>query len=235
MVGPGWEGILIVSTNARRIPSITVERNYTDAFRTRWLRWLGPWRVSASRGQLERSDVAVPDARFFTARLNFRPATWLEFGLSRTAQWCGESRPCDLSTFGELLIGRDNRDASLLVSREPGNQMAGYDLRLRSPWRALPAALCMRSSQGSIRPGDSPASFSGCLARNTGASPSWARTDCTSSMRTRAAIFPAGRLRSTAPAATHFIPRATPIAGGHRRRPRWRRPHVFGRCAAGAA
>ncbi|MEY4358056.1 MAG: Glucose-6-phosphate isomerase, partial [Pseudomonadota bacterium] len=44
--GPGFEGSLILGTNARPIPSVTIERNYTDPFETRWLKWLGPWRAS---------------------------------------------------------------------------------------------------------------------------------------------------------------------------------------------
>src|SRR5690606_10852460 len=70
----------------------------------------------------------------------FKPRPWLELGLSRTAQWCGEGRPCDLETFGRLLVGRDNRSDTLRESEEPGNQMAGYDVRVRSPWRTVPAA-----------------------------------------------------------------------------------------------
>jgi hypothetical protein len=38
-----------------------------------------------------------------------------------------------------MLIGRDNQD-NPAENDEPGNQMAGYDMRLRSPWRALPMA-----------------------------------------------------------------------------------------------
>ncbi|MEZ5498958.1 MAG: capsule assembly Wzi family protein [Steroidobacteraceae bacterium] len=142
--GPGWEGSLVLSNNARPIPSFTVERNYTEASRRPVLRWFGPWRASIAIGQTDRNRVAVPDVRFFAARVNFKPRPWLEFGLSRTAQWCGEGRPCSLSVFKDLLFGRDNRDASLTVNDEPGNQMAGYDMRLRSPWRRLPAAFYMQ-------------------------------------------------------------------------------------------
>jgi hypothetical protein len=139
--GPGWDGSLILSTNARPIPSLTIERNYTDPFRTRLLSWIGPWRASIAVGQAEGSDVAIADVRFLAARVNFRPRPWLEVGLTRTAQWCGEGRICDLETFGNLLIGRDNRDESLPLGEEPGNQMAGYDLRLRSPYARLPLAI----------------------------------------------------------------------------------------------
>jgi hypothetical protein len=139
--GPGWEGSLILSSNARPMASVAIERRNSFEFDARMLKWLGPWRASVSMGQLEGSDVAVPDARFFAARVVFRPRSWLEFGLSRTAQWCGEDRPCDLDTFGDLLLGRDNRSASLPVGSEPGNQMAGYDARIRSPWQRIPVAL----------------------------------------------------------------------------------------------
>jgi hypothetical protein len=138
--GPGWEGSLILSSNARPIPRLGIERLRSEAFRWPVLRWLGPWRASVSMGELERGAVAVPGARFFAARADFRPRPWLEVGVSRTAQWCGEGRPCGWSTFGDLLLGRDNRDASLTESREPGNQMAGYDLRVISPWRPVPVA-----------------------------------------------------------------------------------------------
>jgi Capsule assembly protein Wzi len=138
--GPGWEGSLILSTNARPIPALGIERNYSDRFDFRLLRWLGPWRASVWLGHLDGDDVAVPDARFLAARLNFRPLGWLELGLSRTAQWCGEGRPCGLDTFTDLALGKDNLRGTGSEGREPGNQMAGYDLRLRSPWKKLPAA-----------------------------------------------------------------------------------------------
>jgi hypothetical protein len=146
--GPGREGSLILGTDARPIPSLTVERVLTDPFETPWLRWLGSWRATASVGQAEGGSTARdgrlpvrPDTKFFAARLAFKPKPWLEVGLSRTAQFCGEGRECDLGTFWDMLRGRDNTDDSLAAAEQPGNQMAGYDVRLRSPWRGLPMAV----------------------------------------------------------------------------------------------
>jgi hypothetical protein len=137
--GPGWDGSLILSTNARPIPSVTLERNYTDPFKSKWLSWIGPWRASIAMGRAESHDVPVSDVRFFAARVNFRPRPWLEFGLTRTAQWCGGGRPCDWDTFVDMVFGNDNQVADGEAAEDqPGNQMAGYDMRLRSPWRALP-------------------------------------------------------------------------------------------------
>ncbi len=130
--GPGHHGSLILGTNSRPIPAVAIRRNFSDPFQTRWLRWMGPWTVSGLWGQLEGGRT-VPDARFFGLRLNFRPTPDLEIGLSRTAQWCGEGRPCDAGTFTDLLLGQDNRGENVTLDNEPGNQLAGVDWRWRLP------------------------------------------------------------------------------------------------------
>ena len=65
--GPGWDGSLILSTNARPIPSITLERNYTDPFKSRWLSWIGPWRASIAVGEMEY-DTTCPAQREISSR-----------------------------------------------------------------------------------------------------------------------------------------------------------------------
>ena len=63
--GPGWDGSLILSTNARPIPSLTLERNYTDPFKTELAVVDRSVARQHRRGRgRERSDVAVPDVRF---------------------------------------------------------------------------------------------------------------------------------------------------------------------------
>lgn len=127
--GPSWDGSIILSNNARPFPAIVIDRVFTDPFETRWLSWIGPWDLSVLFGQLEK-EREIPDAQFFGMRFNFRPLPSLEIGLSRTAIWCGDGRPCDASTFADLLIGRDNRGVDGIdESNEPGNQLAGYDIR----------------------------------------------------------------------------------------------------------
>ncbi|NND59444.1 MAG: capsule assembly Wzi family protein [Gammaproteobacteria bacterium] len=130
--GPGWHNSMILSSNARPVPGVSVQRNFSDAPTIPGLRWIGPWTLTALLGQLEH-DREVPDAWLFGLRVNFRPRTDLEIGISRTAQWCGGDRPCDLATFADLLLGRDNRGESTNLSEEPGNQLAGVDWRWRLP------------------------------------------------------------------------------------------------------
>ena len=129
--GPGWEGSLIYGSNARPIPSVTIERNYSDASDSPWFSWIGQWRLVATMGELEGNRNDAPHAKFFGMRSTWKPHPRLEVALSRTAQWCGEGRPCDAGTFWDLLIGNDNNQP---LAQQPGNQMAGFDIRWSLPW-----------------------------------------------------------------------------------------------------
>ncbi len=146
--GAGWDDNLILSTNTRPIPALSVQRNFPDRFESAWLRWLGPWSTSIVMGQLENQRV-VPQARFFGWQFNFKPLPTLELALERTAQWCGKERPCGLGTFLDLLAGRDNVDAAE-IRTEPGNQLAGLSIRYVSPFGALYAQVTGEDEAGGL-------------------------------------------------------------------------------------
>ena len=135
--GPGWEGSLILSSNARPVLSVGIDRNEAQPFTWPVLRWLGPWRFNTFMGQLEE-DRDYPEALLFGMRFESRPLPSLQIAASRSAQWCGEGRPCDLSTFGDLLLGNDNDQA---LEDQPGNQLAGFDVRWSWPGGRVPLAL----------------------------------------------------------------------------------------------
>ena len=97
--------------------------------------------MSVIWGQMEQ-ERAVPNTKFFGFRLNFRPLPSLEIGLSRSAQWCGDGRPCDFDTFIDLLLGNDNvGSGGVSPGTEPGNQLAGIDFRWALTPLNLPLAL----------------------------------------------------------------------------------------------
>ena len=139
--GPGWDGSLVLSNNARPIPALSVQRNFPDPFDTRWLRWMGPWSTSVMLGRLE-GGRAVPNALFLGWQLDFEPLPGLEVGLERTAVWCGRGRPCDLGTLGNLLTGRDDAGADA-PEGEAGNQLTGVSVRYatRSGYSFFPHAI----------------------------------------------------------------------------------------------
>jgi hypothetical protein len=164
--GPGWDGSLILSNNARPIPALTISRNRTHAFKTKWLSWLGPWDLDWIFGQMEEERV-VPNARFFGMRFSFRPVPSLEIGLSRSAQWCGDDRPCGFDTFMDLFFGKDNvGDAGTTPENEPGNQLGGFDIRWSNMWFGQPSAFYAQAI-GEDEAGGFPSRYMGMVGIET--------------------------------------------------------------------
>jgi len=141
--GPGHSGSLILSTNARPMPALSLDRARSLPFDLPVLRWLGPWRFSGFVGVMESDRPDVDQPLYMAMRLSFKPSTMFEFALSRSALFCGSGRQCSLETFGRMLIGQDNVYLRGLddPEDEPGNQLGGFDFRLVSPIRSVPVAL----------------------------------------------------------------------------------------------
>jgi hypothetical protein len=139
--GPGHESSLILSNNARPMPTVMVERAAAKPFESPWLDWLGPWRFSFGIGQFEneREDIDAP--LMMSWRVVIMPFKDIELGFSRTAQFCGEQLDCNLEVFGNLLVGNDNVGIDATPENEPGNQLAGFDMRWNSPLGTWPYAL----------------------------------------------------------------------------------------------
>lgn len=117
---------LILSRNARPLPSVWLEKSTPSAFETPLLAWLGPWDGEVFVTGRDGSA----DARLFGMRLRIRPLAGLEIDFQRTAQWSGGG----LGRFGDMLIGRTNEGRSAEV-----NQMAGVGISWRLPEHVLPA------------------------------------------------------------------------------------------------
>lgn len=139
--GPGWNGSLILGTNARPTPGFSITRDVVTPSSLPVLEWFGEWRATAFVSRMESSRRDVRRPLLLGARISFRPNRVVEIGISRTAQMCGKGRPCGLGTFKRMLIGHDNRGDNTSAGEEPGNQLGGFDLRLVSPWKHVPIAV----------------------------------------------------------------------------------------------
>jgi len=128
--GPGWGGSLILSTNARPIPGISIEKNFSDPFESKLLNWIGPWDLSMLIGKLEHSRTRS-DALFFGMRIGSRPLNNLEIGFSKTSLFCGEDIPCGFSSFSDMLL--DKTDS--------GYNLSGFDFRSSHNINNFPFAL----------------------------------------------------------------------------------------------
>jgi hypothetical protein len=164
--GPGWDGSLLLSNNARPIPALAIDRESSEAFATPWLNWIGPWRLTTFMGQMEEEREDLDHPLLFGMRITLRPLGNIQFGsvrpfrgiefaLERTAQWCGEGLPCDWDAFWNVLTGNDNAGETVDPEDEPGNQLAGWSLRWASPFKGFPVAF-YRQKTGETIDLDSP-------------------------------------------------------------------------------
>jgi hypothetical protein len=139
--GPGHESSLILSNNARPMPTLTIERATALPFESRWLSWLGPWRFNFAISQMENDRQDIDSPLFMAWRIVIMPFKDIEIGFSRTAQFCGEQLVCDADSFFNMLAGNDNVGIDTTPETEPGNQMAGFDMRWNSPIGDWPYAV----------------------------------------------------------------------------------------------
>jgi hypothetical protein len=150
--GSGWQGSLILSNNARPVPAIALDRALSTPFESRWLHWIGPWRLTTFMGYME-DDRGIDDydhPLLFGFRVSARPLDGLEISLERTAQWCGEGRSCSWSDFWNVWWGNDNAGENVDPEDEPGNQLAGWDIRWASPIGSWPYAVYFQHTGESI-------------------------------------------------------------------------------------
>ena len=149
--GSGWDGSLILSNNARPMPAISLDRAVSEPFETKWLSWLGAWRLTTFMGYMEapRNDYNHP--LLWGLRASVRPADGLEISLERTAQWCGEGRDCSWSQFWKVVTGNDTTPNGESTKDEPGNQLGGWDIRWASPITHAPYALYWQHTGETIR------------------------------------------------------------------------------------
>ena len=122
--GPGRESTLILSNNARPMPSVGLRRIEPKAFETKWLSWMGPWQWDMFVARTE-ANRHIPNSILAGMRLSFEPVKNFEVGLSRTMQLCGKGRPCGFSTWAKafIVVGDFENKAG-----DPGNQLASIDV-----------------------------------------------------------------------------------------------------------
>lgn len=132
--GPGWDGSLILSTNARPIPAISIDRRVPKPFENKWLSWFGSWSFHSFIGQMEDdrdSVVDYPNHYLWGMRGEVKPTliNGLEIGFFRMLQLGGNGRTNSLKMWLDGFLSQDNETDT----EQPGNQLAGIDLR----WKVL--------------------------------------------------------------------------------------------------
>lgn len=112
--GPGWDSSLILSSNARPMPGLGLDR--ASSLPPEWalFRWVGPWRFVTFLEHMENHRADFNNTLFWGGRFTFQPLRGVELGISRTAEFCGQGRPCGLGTFLDMLVARSNRTVNAI-------------------------------------------------------------------------------------------------------------------------
>jgi len=134
--GPGWVGSLILDGAAPAVPALGWRRTIVQRSSNPWLEWIGPWGADAFFGRLQ-GHVTPARPYLLGMRIQLSPNDRLDIGLSRTMQWGGRGRDESSSSLLNALLGNDNVGFDGITrDNEPGNQLAGVDLR----WVADPVS-----------------------------------------------------------------------------------------------
>lgn len=134
--GPGWAGSLILDGAAPAIAALGWRRAGVQANDSPWLSWMGPWGADIFVGRLQ-GHREPPRPAIIGMRAQLSPTRRLDIGLSRTMQWGGRGRDESARSLLNALLGNDNVGFSgITAENEPGNQLAGVDLR----WLLDPAS-----------------------------------------------------------------------------------------------
>ena len=132
---PGWDTNLSLTSNARPMPAVSITRKSSEPFRLFFTDYMIPWNVTTFMADMG-DDRTIENALLWGFRFDFMPYKHLELGVTRLAQWAGDGRPDGLSTFWDVLLGRENCGADIEctdTNDDPGNQQFGVDARLSVP------------------------------------------------------------------------------------------------------
>ena len=106
---PSRYNSLILSKNARPVPSVYLRYRTDFALDVPLLKYFGPIEAETFNGQLEQAR-GVPGAMLFGARFKFSPTRDLDLGLFRTAQWGGQNFNSSPNGFLKMLSGENHSD-----------------------------------------------------------------------------------------------------------------------------
>ena len=117
---------LILSNSARPAPGIEIKNYIPIKPKREIFRYIKTINYEFFINRLEKNRE-IKNALLFGNRVSIGVTNNLDISLLRLAQFGGKGRDVDLSTFLNMLAGKDNTSSNLSFRDQPGNQLAGVD------------------------------------------------------------------------------------------------------------
>jgi len=132
--GGGKRGSLLLSNNAEALNVFKISNSTPYEI-------LLPFRFTFFITKLENNRTDVKSPFLQGVRLTLKPSKYIEIGLSKTGMYGGKGRNSDFGAFIDSLIGNKEKNTTTNLNKEPGDQRAGFDIKLFSPNKLQPFTL----------------------------------------------------------------------------------------------
>ncbi len=132
--GGGRRGSLLLSNNAEALNVFKISNSTPYNI-------LLPLRFTFFITKLENNRTDIKSPFLQGVRVTIKPAKYLEIGLSKTGMYGGKGRDSDLGAFLDSLLGNKEKNTTSNINKEPGDQRAGFDIKLAYPNKIQPFTL----------------------------------------------------------------------------------------------
>lgn len=124
--GGGSNGSILLSNNAEGLNVFKVSNSTPFDFYV-------PFRFAFFFTKLENNRTDVKSPHMHGLRITLKPSTYVEIGLEKTGLYGGKGRDNGIGAFFDSFIGNKEKNVTNDPSREPGDQRAGFDIKVISP------------------------------------------------------------------------------------------------------
>ena len=134
--GVGWQSALPLSNNAPALNGVGLQRASVLPSESPWLSWLGPWNAEFFLARTVGEAPGLGSNPLLSGmRITARPFSHVEIGLTSMEQFGGQGHAETLGSFGRAVVAHNanEQDPSQSNTKDSGNGLAGYDIRVRCP------------------------------------------------------------------------------------------------------
>lgn len=142
--GGGRNGSILLSNNAEGLNVFKISNSTPFDF-------FIPFRFAFFFTKLENNRIDVKSPYMHGFRITLKPSAYVEIGLEKTALYGGRGRDSGVGAFLNSFVGNNEKNTTNDPNREPGDQRAGFDVKLISPNSIQPFTFYLQADAEDVR------------------------------------------------------------------------------------